>query len=148
MNPDILFKIVNAVVFLAWILMIAAPKWKVTKAVISSHSIVLFLAVIYAAILFTNFNKVDFADFGSLAGIMKIFHSSDAWGTSAVWYHIMAFDLFVGSWIFRDSQKLNVPHWVIIPCLLLTFMLGPLGFILYSISKFLCSKFFRKQQNT
>jgi hypothetical protein len=31
----------------------------------------------------------------------------------------------------RDAAKRGIPHWMVIPCLLLTFMLGPAGWLLY-----------------
>jgi len=37
----------------------------------------------------------------------------------------------VGTWEARDSRERGVPHWQLIPCLLLTFMFGPAGWLLY-----------------
>jgi hypothetical protein len=47
------------------------------------------------------------------------------------WAHYLAFDLFVGSWEVRDSQRLKIPHWQVVPCLLFTLMVGPVGLVLY-----------------
>lgn len=33
-----------------------------------------------------------------------------------------------------DSQKLGVSHWLVIPCLILTFMIGPIGFLAYHLA--------------
>jgi hypothetical protein len=49
----------------------------------------------------------------------------------AGWIHYLAFDLLVGIWEVRDSHERGVPHWLVIPCLFFTFMLGPIGFLLY-----------------
>jgi hypothetical protein len=45
--------------------------------------------------------------------------------------HYLAFDLFVGSWEVRDSRVHGIPHWFVLPCLFLTFMFGPAGWLLY-----------------
>jgi hypothetical protein len=45
--------------------------------------------------------------------------------------HYAAFDLLVGRWILNDSKKENIKHWFVAPCLVLTMMFGPLGFLSY-----------------
>ena len=51
----------------------------------------------------------------------------------AGWIHYLAFDLFIGAWEVRDAQANRVPHLLVVPCLLLTFMLGPAGLLLYLV---------------
>jgi hypothetical protein len=45
--------------------------------------------------------------------------------------HFLAFDLFVGRWIYLDSQERRISAWLVAPVLFLTLMLGPAGFLLY-----------------
>ena len=45
--------------------------------------------------------------------------------------HYLAFDLFIGSWEVRDARRHGVPHVLVIPCLLMTFLLGPIGLLAY-----------------
>ena len=47
------------------------------------------------------------------------------------WTHYLAFDLFIGSWEVRDAQRHGISHFVVIPCLILTFLFGPIGLLLY-----------------
>jgi hypothetical protein len=49
------------------------------------------------------------------------------------WTHYLAFDLFIGSWEIEDAGKRGIPHWLMVPILLLTFMLGPIGLLTYFI---------------
>jgi len=49
----------------------------------------------------------------------------------AGWVHYLAFDLFVGNWQVRDAQAHGIPHWAIAPSLILTFLFGPAGLLLY-----------------
>jgi hypothetical protein len=49
----------------------------------------------------------------------------------AGWVHILALDLFAGAWIARDALRLEIPRPALVVCLLLTFMLAPLGIALY-----------------
>jgi hypothetical protein len=47
------------------------------------------------------------------------------------WIHYLVLDLFVGSWEAEHSEKAGVPHALLVPCLFATFMIGPLGLLLY-----------------
>ena len=49
----------------------------------------------------------------------------------AGWIHYLAFDLFIGAWETRDAPRNQIPHLVVIPCLVMTFMLGPIGLLFY-----------------
>jgi hypothetical protein len=69
--------------------------------------------------------------FGSLPEVMKLF--TNEWAVLAGWIHYLAFDMFVGAWEVKDSQEQGVSHVLVIPCLVLTFLLGPIGFLLYHI---------------
>ncbi|MCL4859521.1 MAG: DUF4281 domain-containing protein [Caldilineaceae bacterium] len=51
--------------------------------------------------------------------------------TAVAWIHFLAFDLFVGRWIYLDSRTQGGSVWLASPCLFFTLMLGPLGFLLY-----------------
>ena len=56
---------------------------------------------------------------------------SHRWALLAGWIHFLAFDLFVGSWIAADGSARGIRHLALVPVLLLTFLLGPLGFLAY-----------------
>ena len=49
------------------------------------------------------------------------------------WIHYLVFDLFVGAWIVRDAARRGVAHLAVVPCLLLTLMVGPAGLLLYLV---------------
>ena len=50
----------------------------------------------------------------------------------AGWVHYLVFDLWVGSWEAEDN---SLPHWLLLPCLALTFLAGPTGLLLYHLLK-------------
>jgi hypothetical protein len=51
----------------------------------------------------------------------------------AGWLHYLAFDLFVGAWQVRTARAEGIPHLMVVPCLVLTFLFGPVGFLLFLI---------------
>jgi len=45
----------------------------------------------------------------------------------------LAFDLLIGMWMVNQNQKLGIHQLLMAPCLFATFMLGPVGFLLFMI---------------
>ena len=86
------------------------------------------LALLYLWAIATSLPTAD-GGFGSLAEVKVLFTNDRA--LLAGWVHYLAFDLFIGCWEVLDAQQRGVRHLFVIPCLALTFMLGPLGLLLY-----------------
>ena len=110
------------------ILIIASPLWFHFDRVLIGTIITLF-CIVYAWLIFQSFSPQDASKFGSLDGVMELFQNKTL--VTAGWVHYLAFDLMTGAWIKKNSLKYNITHWLIIPCLFLTFMLGPIGLLLY-----------------
>jgi hypothetical protein len=128
LKPEKIFRICNIIALIPWLLMLFAPKWGFTEAVIQSYTFPLLLAIVYAIYIVVSFGKTN-GNFFSLAGVERLFRNRQV--LLAAWVHYLVFDLFVGSWEWADAQKNGVSHWALFPCLLLTFLFGPIGFLLY-----------------
>jgi hypothetical protein len=127
MEPARLFEIVNLVPLPGWLLLVFLPGWRWTPLV-TACILPAILAVVYLALFAANVGSAE-GGFGSLAGVKSLF-AVDAI-LLAGWIHYLAFDLFVGSWEVRDARRNNIRHWWVLPCLVLTFLLGPAGLLLY-----------------
>jgi hypothetical protein len=125
---DILFTITNSAALVGWVLMIFAPRFAATRFLVLSGALMLALAATYITLIVLYFGNSE-GNFSSLDGVMKLFENREA--VLAGWIHYLAFDLFVGTWIVSNSQKLGIRHVYIIPCLFFTFMFGPFGLLLY-----------------
>ena len=130
MNPNSLFSICNNLAMLGWIMLIVLPRWELTTKLITSCILPVLFGVIYLYLVAAYFGKAA-GGFGSLQQVSQIFQNPHI--MLAGWLHYLAFDLFVGSWEVRDARRLGIHHLLVIPCLLLTFMFGPIGLILYFI---------------
>ena len=132
LRPDSLFQLANQVASVGWLLLIVAPRWRGTRAAVLSGALPLLLAATYVGLIGyqTVAHPVAGAGFGSLAQVAALFR--EPWALLAGWVHYLCFDLCVGAWEARDAHRRGVPHWALIPCLLATFLLGPLGLLLYS----------------
>jgi phage shock protein PspC (stress-responsive transcriptional regulator) len=137
MTTDLLFTICNNVALACWLLLIFLPKWQWTKRLVQSGLVSLVLATVYLVLIVLYFGKSE-GGFGSLADVVKLFQNPNA--VLAGWVHYLAFDLFIGAWETLDAQKHGLSHWAVMPCLLLTFLFGPIGLLLYFIIKAILTK--------
>ena len=138
MEADGLFQLVNMITIIAWLLLIIIPNMKVTRILVGSGIVFLLLSGIYAILILSFFSLDSMQDFSTLDGVMGLF--TDPMGVVAGWTHYLAFDLFVGMWITADGMKNGVNRWLLLPCQLLTFMFGPIGFLTYYAIRFYVTK--------
>jgi len=134
MTYDTVFTIINASVVPAWVLLIFLPKWSGTERLVHAAFYPLFFGVFYAYYLIFNIafgGAAEGTSFGSISGIMALFDTPT--GVLVGWSHYLVFDLFVGAWISRDAIRRGVNLIAVAPCLLFTFMLGPIGLMAYLI---------------
>jgi hypothetical protein len=68
--------------------------------------------------------------FDTLANVMLLFDNPAI--ALAGWLHYLAFDLFVGAWITRTARAEGIAHLFILPCLALTFLFGPAGYLAFT----------------
>lgn len=127
MTPAAWFSLVNSLALLTWLGLIVRPRH---PRVLQWAGLIvpIVFALIYVAIVAMRFGRTE-GDFNSLAGVAALFR--DPWILLAGWIHYLAFDLLTGVWEARDAVTRNVPHWLLALCLLLTFMFGPAGWLLY-----------------
>lgn len=128
MQAETIFSIANTLALVSWLLLAILPRFRVTRAVVLTGTVPLLLSAAYLVIIVMFFGTSE-GSFSSLAGVMQLF--TNPWTVLAGWLHYLAFDLFVGAWEVRDAEKNGVPHLLVIPCLFFTFMLGPIGYLMY-----------------
>lgn len=133
MSYGLLFSLVNLSVLPAWLLLILAPNGKLTDKIVHSLLYPLLLSSVYIGgmIMAAMGHGAAGGGFTSIEGVRTLF-SADV-GMLIGWTHYLVFDLFIGAWEARDARRVGFNHWLLIPCLLLTFMAGPIGLALYLI---------------
>jgi hypothetical protein len=127
MTPEQLFSILNLVTVVAWLPLVFFPRARWATTVVPTV-MPLLLAVVYVMLVVTTLPSSE-GGFSSLGGVRALFENP--WALLAGWTHYLAFDLFIGGWEVRDAQQRGISHLVIIPALVLTFLLGPGGLLLY-----------------
>jgi hypothetical protein len=135
-----LFGLTHAIALLGWAVLLFLPRRPL------ANSVVLFIGVGLPCLLYAiMFGMVlggvdaggpggsrpfDYRDY-SIPGLRALF-ATDA-GLVIGWTHYLAFDLFAGLWIARDADRKGVSRWVQTPILLITFLAGPIGLLLWLI---------------
>lgn len=128
-----MYTLLNFGVVPFWALLIVAPVFRLTDLLVHSVAMPILLGVTYAWLLATalwgGVPLPEGAGFSTLDGLVKLFSVKEA--LVAGWAHYIVFDLFVGAWQARDAQRVGLNHFVLIPCLILTFLVGPVGLLAY-----------------
>jgi hypothetical protein len=128
MSPNQIFSIANGVAVCGWLLLIVLPRKKWATQVVAGVAIPAVFAGLYSIVIAINFAGSD-GGFSSLPDVERLF--SNRWLLLAGWLHYLAFDLLVGSWEARDARERGIHHLLVVPCLIMTFLFGPAGWLLY-----------------
>ena len=133
MPLDLLFRIASGIALVGWVALAFAP---------AQRPLAVFVARLLAAILCGGYFAVlvhalatgpapGFRAFNSLDGVMGLLRTREAF--LAGWVHYLAFDLFTGAWEAETAPASRVPHVLLLVCLFLTFMAGPVGLLLFLV---------------
>lgn len=113
-----------------WLAMILAPRWRFTARIVGSPFVVLPIALTYAVLVVPRLPELlpvllrpELEPIAALLGT--------AAGATIAWAHFLAFDVFVGRWVYLDARERAISPWIVSPVLFVVLMFGPLGFALY-----------------
>ena len=132
MDPETLFLIATRATLPCWLLLIVLPRWKWSTRLVTIFVPVL-LGGLYLVLVWRYFGRSG-GGYGALGEVRTLFEHP--WMLLAGWVHYLAFDLFVGAWEARDAQRLGIHQLLLMPCLALTLMFGPVGLLAYLILRF------------
>ena len=133
MSYDDLFILFNVCVMPFWALLILLPQARVTQLLVHSALIPVVLGVAYMTFIAIAAGSGGAAGDFSLEGQMAGFTLPAVFLEG--WVHYLVLDLFVGAWAARDARRNGISRWVVVPVLILTWMAGPVGLLLYMIVK-------------
>ena len=125
------FQATNTLALLAWIALVLFPGKRLVSGVLCTTVVPGVLALAYAGVIGWKLatNGPPPGDVMTLAGLRNVF--SDDWVFAAAWTHYLVFDMVVGAWIARDSVRLALPGALRTVALVLTFLAGPVGFLIH-----------------
>ena len=132
MDLERLFWIAHIPALIGWIALLAAPLFGRQRAIMIARAAGLVLAIFYLlCFLAAPDGLMGVARQYWVGGLGALF--ADPRLMLLGWVHYLAFDLWVASWEAEEGARLGIPHWLLAPCYFLTFMLGPLGLLLFLV---------------
>ena len=134
LDPHSAFSLAGLLAMLGWAALLVSLFLKAVRPYAwpaAQLAIPAILAVAYILLVADGVGEGE-GGFGSIPEVRALFANDAA--LAAGWLHYLAFDLFVGAWIVRDGIGRGIAGWkalLLIPCMALTFLLGPSGLLLY-----------------
>jgi hypothetical protein len=129
MNLDAIFQLCTMTALAGWLVLLASPIAPTVTDRVSGILIPVLLAVAYAGLVLAFWTR-DEGGFDNLPNVMRLFTKPEI--ALAGWIHYLAFDLFVGAWEVRTARAEHIPFLIVLPCLLLTFVFGPAGYLAFT----------------
>lgn len=139
MSYDSLFSLANGLAIIAWLILIIFPYRPFTNQLLIGV-VVTILCIAYAVLVYQMLQPNDFKKFMTLEGVTSLLSQPDA--ALAGWIHYLAFDLMTGLFIANNAAKHGIGYAWLLPCLILTFMLGPIGLLLYLLFRWAFTKYY------
>ena len=137
-----IFYIANIGVIPCWFLLIVSPNHTITKFFVKSLVIPLLLSTAYIFIVYQIYVTENiFEVFNIYLGLNELYalFSNEAF-LLIFWLHFLSINLFVGNWIANDGRIYLVSKFLVVIALILTYLTGPVGLVVYWFFRILYSK--------
>ena len=140
---EILYYWVNLGVLPFWLILIFFPNSKICRIFVTSIFPFFILSGAYIFILYKSYlSSYDYSsNFELYLNIdnLKNLLSNDYF-LIMFWVHFISINLFTGGWIVKDSQKFTINKFLIIVPLIITYLIGPIGLIVYWLIRIFYAK--------
>jgi len=142
-NTDMIYMWANIGVLPLWFIMLFFPKSNICNFFVLSIVPYIIFSFVYVYLAYFYFvSGYDFFENFSLylnLNELKNLFSDEAF-LIVFWIHFLAVNLFCGSWIVKDSQRLMISkNFIFIP-LVLTYFVGPFGVLIYWLIRIFFAK--------
>ena len=126
-----------------WAMLIIIPNSKFSQIFINSIILPLILStcylyIVYQAILLDEPFLDIFRLYLSLDDLYTVFATESF--LIIFWIHFISLNLFLGSWMSRDSVKYNISRSLVFFPLLLVYFAGPVGLVVYWLIRIFYSR--------
>jgi len=142
-SMEMIYLWLNIGVLPFWFILIFFPQSNICRYFVTSIFPYLVLSSVYIYLLFLLY-KFDYNFLDNFKLYLGIIELNDLFSNNffliTFWTHFLAINLFCGSWIVKDSQKLLINKFLIIIPLMITYFIGVLGIFLYWIIRIFYAK--------
>ena len=140
---ETLYMWINLGVLPFWFILIVFPQSHLSRIFVTSIFPFFILSGVYIFILYKSYLigydfDGNFSLYLGLNELSRLFE--DHLYIMIFWTHFIAINLFIGGWIVKDSQKFDINKVLMAVPLIVTYLIGPLGLILYWIIRIFYAK--------
>ena len=140
---EMLYYWVNFGVLPFWFVLIFFPQSNICRYLVTSIFPIFILGgayifVLYKAYLSSYTFGNNFNLYLGIDNISELF--SNKTFLMMFWIHFISINLFTGGWIVKDSQKFSINKILMTIPLLITYLIGPLGLLIYWLIRIFHSK--------
>ena len=140
---ETLYMWINLGVLPFWFILIVFPKSHLSRILVTSIFPFFILSGVYIFILYKSYLigydfDGNFTLYLGLSELSRLFE--DHLYIMIFWTHFIAINLFIGGWIVKDSQKFSINKVLMAVPLIVTYLIGPLGLLLYWIIRIFYAK--------
>ena len=140
---EILYYWVNFGVLPFWLILIFFPQSNLSRYFVTSIFPILLLSGAYIFMLYKSYLSsyeflANFDLYLSISNLSNLF--SNETFLMLFWIHFVSINLFTGGWIVKDSQKFGINKIILFLPLVITYLIGPLGILVYWIVRIFYAK--------
>ena len=140
---DMIYLWLNIGVIPFWFILLFLPNSKICGLFVSSIFPIIILSAVYLYLTYYFYiSGYDFLlNFNLYKGLNELREliSEDSF-LIIFWTHYLAINLFCGSWIVKDSQKLFMSKSFVFMPLIVTYFIGPFGIFIYWLIRIFFAK--------
>ena len=119
------------------------PKSNLSKYFVTSIFPIFILGGAYTFVLYKSYiNSFNFENnftlYLGITNISELFENKSF--LMMFWIHFISINLFTGGWIVKDAQKLSINKMLIGIPLIVTYLIGPIGLLIYWLIRIFYAK--------
>jgi len=126
-----------------WFILIIFPKSQISRVFIVSVIPIFLLSLAYIYLLYIAYmDGYDFLqNFKLYLGLSEIsILFENQYFLILFWVHFLAINLFCGGWIVNDSQIFGMNKFLVSIPLIITYLIGPIGMVIYWVIRVFYAK--------
>ena len=140
---ETLYMWINLGVLPFWFILIVFPQSHLSRIFVTSVFPFFILSGVYIFILYKSYLigydfDGNFTLYLGLSELSRLFE--DHLYIMIFWTHFIAINLFIGGWIVKDSQRFSINKVLMALPLIVTYLIGPIGLLLYWIIRIFYAK--------
>ena len=126
-----------------WFTLIIFPQSRISRVFITSVFPIFVLSLVYIYLLYiAHLDNYDFFQnfklYLGLSEVLNLFENQNF--LILFWTHFLAINLFCGGWIVNDSQMFGMNKFLVSFPLIITYLIGPIGIVIYWIIRIFYAK--------